>query len=123
MARDVGRSLHARGIPVHYPLIAAAGYTGLLVWHGGLSGSAPLSMTTQAGLRKVLPVDAIGHIEPLTLASTIFSPLNLFVSGGLVLLIPTRVFLLAPKRPEEHSGLPGAALLDEPAEARVLANP
>ena len=38
LARDVGRSLHRRGIPVHYPLLVAAGYTAMLVWHGGLSG-------------------------------------------------------------------------------------
>ena len=46
LARAVGRSLQSRNIPCHYPLLAAAGYVGLLVWHGGFSGSAPLSMTT-----------------------------------------------------------------------------
>ena len=121
MARDVGRSLHQRGIPVHYPLIVAAGYTGLLVWHGGLSGSAPLSMTTVSGLTKVLPVEAMGQVEPLGLGSTIFSPLNIFVSGGLVLLIPAVVFLLAPTREGEHGGLPEAARAAPSADARVKA--
>ncbi|MBM43902.1 MAG: hypothetical protein CMJ36_02665, partial [Phycisphaerae bacterium] len=55
LAREVGRRLSERNIKAHYPLIAAAGYMGLLTWHGGLSGSAPLSMTTTTGAEKVLP--------------------------------------------------------------------
>ena len=58
LARDVGRSLQSRGIRAHYPLIAAAGYMGLLVWHGGFSGSAPLSMRARcsavAGRRRFM---------------------------------------------------------------------
>src|SRR5688572_8333672 len=46
LARDVGRSLERRGIRAHYPLLCAAGYMGLIIWHGGLSGSAPLKMTS-----------------------------------------------------------------------------
>ena len=34
------------------PLLVAAGYTGLLVWHGGFSGSAPLQMTTPRTRRR-----------------------------------------------------------------------
>jgi len=48
LAREVGRSLSSRGVRAHYPLLAASGYAGLTVWHGGLSGSAPLTVTTQA---------------------------------------------------------------------------
>ena len=39
LAREVGRACDERGLKVHYPLLGAAGYTGLLVWHGGLCGS------------------------------------------------------------------------------------
>jgi short-chain fatty acids transporter len=113
MARDVGRSLHQRGIPVHYPLLVASGYCGLLVWHGGLSGSAPLSMTTEDGFRKVLPAELIGDLQPLTLSSTVFSPLNLFVSGGLLVLVPVIVYWLAPRRPEDHCPPPAAILADQ----------
>ena len=51
LAREVGRAMTHRGVPVNYPLLAAAGYMGLMVWHGGLSGSSPLSMTTIANGR------------------------------------------------------------------------
>ena len=49
LARDVGVALTRRGVRVHYPLLAACGFLGLMVWHGGLSGSAPLTMTSPLG--------------------------------------------------------------------------
>lgn len=98
LAREVGRSMARRGIPVHYPLLCAAGYTGLMVWHGGLSGSAPLSMTTRAGIEKVSPQLAaqLGeNVMPLT--ETLFSTSNLIITLGLVVLVPAVCALLAPK--------------------------
>jgi short-chain fatty acids transporter len=102
MAREVGRSLVRRGIAAHYPLLAAAGYMGLLVFHGGLSGSAPLSATTIEGARKVLPESAVALLGGgVGLERTLFSPLNLFVTGGLVMLLPLLFMMLAPKRETE----------------------
>ena len=40
--RKVGEHVSARNIKINYPLIGAAGYSGLMVWHGGISGSAPI---------------------------------------------------------------------------------
>jgi short-chain fatty acids transporter len=103
MAREVGRNARIRGLSLHYPLLAAAGYMGLLVWHGGLSGSAPLSMTTPDGAARVLPaayVERLG-VSGVGLDQTLFSGLNLFVSGGLVVGIPILLMLLAPKRKDE----------------------
>ena len=97
LARNVGRSLSRRGIRAHYPLICAAGYTGLLVWHGGLSGSAPLSMTTEAGASAVLPA-AYAAQTTVPLDETIGSTLNLFVTGGLLVIVPLLLLLLAPNQ-------------------------
>lgn len=110
LAREVGFSMQRRNKPCHYPLIAAAGYVGLLVWHGGLSGSAPLSMTTRLGAEKVIPTHFIEQLESISLSSSIGSPMNLLISGGLVLLIPTVLASLAPKnttdiRPIETFGV------------------
>ena len=102
LAREVGRSMQRRGITAHYPLIVAAGYMGLMVWHGGLSGSAPLSVTTPVNAAKVLPADAVallGGGVPLT--QTLFSPMNLFVSLGLLVITPLVFVMLAPKRRED----------------------
>lgn len=97
LAREVGFSMQRRNAPCHYPLIVAAGYVGLLVWHGGLSGSAPLSMTTQSGAAKVVPAQYLEQLESITLSHSIGSPMNFLISGGLVFLIPIMLALLAPK--------------------------
>jgi short-chain fatty acids transporter len=101
LSREVGRSLQARGISAHYPLIVAAGYMGLMVWHGGLSGSAPLSMTTPQVAGKVIPQSIIEQVGGVPLSHTIFSPMNLFITGGLIVLTPLLFSLLAPKREDE----------------------
>lgn len=94
LAREVGRAMLRKGVPVHYPLLAASGYLCMLVWHGGLSGSAPLKVTTAADLTEIFgPTPPIG---PVSLSETIFSPLNLWVMGGLLLLVPLFMARLAP---------------------------
>ncbi|MFG0328548.1 MAG: short-chain fatty acid transporter [Phycisphaerales bacterium] len=102
MARETGRVLQKRGIPAHYPLLAAAGYLGLLVWHGGFSGSAPLAMTTAEGAAKVLPAAYVERLGPggLPLDQTILSGMNFFVTGGLLLGAPLVCFLLTPREGE-----------------------
>lgn len=107
LAREVGRSMARRGIAAHYPLLCAAGYTGLMVWHGGLSGSAPLSMTTRAGIEKVSPSMAAQLGErTVPLSETLFSPMNLVITLGLVLIVPCVCALLAPRRAEEMIAAP-----------------
>ncbi len=98
LARETGRSLARRGITAHYPLLAAAGYTGLLVWHGGFSGSAPLTMTTTAGAEKVLPKAMVGADTLAPLNATILSPSNLLITGGLLFIVPMLLWLMSPKQ-------------------------
>lgn len=102
LAREVGTALDRKGIAAHYPLICAAGYMGLLVWHGGLSGSAPLSMTTAAGAAKVLPAEVVAQLGEggVPLRQTIFSGMNLFATLGLVAAVPVLLMLMAPGRPQ-----------------------
>ncbi len=97
MARRVGLAMARKGVAAHYPLLAAAGYTGLMVWHGGLSGSAPLKVTTAKDIAEVFGPDA--PITPIDLSRTLFSPLNLFITCGLVVLTPALISLLAPRDP------------------------
>ncbi len=107
LARDVGRSAAERGIRVHYPVLAAAGYMGLLVFHGGLSGSAPLAMSTYENAKAVLRPE---HLQTLggrgiELDRTLGSTLNLVVTGGMVIGLPLLMFFLMPRRPEDCGGI------------------
>ena len=103
LASTCAEFLGRRGVRVHYPLICAAGYTGMLTWHGGLSGSAPLKMTKMEEIAGILPAEVIATlgVEPVPLQATIFSNLNLFVTIGMLVLVPLTLFLLAPARESE----------------------
>ena len=92
-ARRASAAMVAKGQPTHGPLLAAAGYCGLLVWHGGLSGSAPLQVTQLPELQKIVPAAT----APIPLSETIFSPFNLSLQLLLLLLIPPFLALLHPR--------------------------
>ncbi len=102
LARDVARSLEARGVRAHYPLLAAAGYCAMAVFHGGLSGSAPLTMTSADGAAKVLPAGMLERFEGgVPLGETIFSPMNLVATAGLLVIVPAVLWLLTPGAGED----------------------
>lgn len=44
LARKVAEKAKREGFPINYPLIGAAGYSGLMIWHGGFSGNSTLSI-------------------------------------------------------------------------------
>ena len=131
-ARQVGARCRARGVRIHYPLVVAAGYTGLLVWHGGLSGSAPLKVTSAADVKAVVAdagtIAAVGSFVaravpgapadgaiPTTL--TLFRPANLAVSVLLLAVVPALLALMGPRRPEDAREIDEAvakAALDAP---------
>ena len=101
LARDVARALEARGVRAHYPLLAAAGYCGMAVWHGGLSGSAPLTMTSAEGAAKVLPAGVLERFaDGVPLSETILSPMNLVATAGLLVIVPAVLWLLTPRAGE-----------------------
>jgi len=97
LARDVGRSAQRRGIPVHYPLLGAAGYAALLVWHGGLSGSAPLKLTQSQDISGLL-----GNIklDPIPLTETLFSPMNLTWMVLMLVAVPAILVMMLPRGEE-----------------------
>lgn len=95
IARRVGVSMEQKGIKTHYPLLAAAGYVGLMVWHGGFSGSAPLKVSSPSEI-----IDIFGPeppFEAISILDTILSPMNLVITGGLLLIAPILFMLMSPR--------------------------
>jgi short-chain fatty acids transporter len=93
-AKEVAKACHQRKIPLHYPLIGAAGYIGLAIWHGGFSGSAPLLVATKGHFLE----KEIGIIPVL---QTLFSPLNIGVFIAMIIILPFLAKFLSPKPGDE----------------------
>ena len=94
MARQVALRGYQKKVSMHYPLLGAAGYAGLAVWHGGLSASAPLLVATEGHFL----ADKIGVIP---VSQTLFSPLNIVVAVFLIIGLPFLFRLLNPLDTEE----------------------
>ena len=87
---------------VDYRLLIASAYSGFVIWHAGLSGSIPLTIsggytigeeTYQAGMN-----------------STVFHPMNLIMCGLILFLMPFVNYAMHPD--EEHTITVDPALLE-----------
>lgn len=84
---------------VDYRLLIASAYTGFLVWHGGISGSVPLQLAS--GKAEDLMKQTAGAVtEAIPTAMTIFSPMNLFIVGGLLIILPLINMAMFPAKDE-----------------------
>ena len=54
LARKVGENAIEKNINLNYPLIGAAGYSGLMVWHGRISGSIPLKISEKNHFSEII---------------------------------------------------------------------
>ncbi|MBB3342997.1 TIGR00366 family protein [Luteimonas sp. RC10] len=71
----------ARHVRVDYRLLVASAYSGFLVWHGGLSGSIPLTIATEGHFLQ----ETMGLIPT---SETIFAPFNLMIVALLAIAVP-----------------------------------
>ncbi len=97
----------ARQIRADYRLLIASAYSGFLIWHGGISGSIPLSIATEGHPF----ADQIGIIPT---SETIFSLSNLAIVAALVVVIPLVNRAMMP--PEDQKVTVDPALLEEAVE-------
>ncbi|MBN1191448.1 MAG: short-chain fatty acid transporter [Dehalococcoidales bacterium] len=90
LAREMGRQSYVRRLTVHYPVLCAAGYTGLgTIWHWGLSGSAPLLVTAEGNfLEKTIGI--------VPVSQTIFSQYSLYNSLIMLVFAVLVCYLLHP---------------------------
>ncbi|CAN5243438.1 hypothetical protein BH20ACT9_BH20ACT9_01690 [soil metagenome] len=93
LAREVATRARQRGIRVHFPLVAAAGYVGLGIWHSGLSGSAPLLVNTEGHFLQ-------GQMGIVPLAETTFRPFNLVFVVVALVIAPVLLASMHPRAEE-----------------------
>ncbi|GAA4325644.1 short-chain fatty acid transporter [Pontixanthobacter gangjinensis] len=111
MARKVGEAAQERNFKINYPLVGAAGYVGLMVWHGGISGSAPLKVAENGHIASLFS----GNYDPGLLSqlpdaiptdTTIFSNWNMTLFGIMLLLIPLVLWLISKSAGTSRVDLP-----------------
>ena len=111
MARKIGEAAKKRGFKINYPLVGAAGYVGLMVWHGGISGSAPLKVAEEGHIASLFSgrksEEMINNLPAyISTDTTIFSTWNLTLFAILLILIPGVLWILSRKTTETEVDLP-----------------
>ena len=118
LARKVGEHAQRRKIPINYPLVGACGYAGLMVWHGGISGSAPIKVSEPGHLASllegVLPASALADFpDTIPSSATIFSSWNLFLFLLVAAAISGLAYYLGRTTTPTHISLPAYRFSEE----------
>ncbi len=111
VARKIAEDFQKRNIAFYYPLLGAAGYSGMMTWHSGISGSAPLKAAENNHLIELSGIaDAPVYIP---LRDTVLSLSNLTLFVLLLFLVPLTLLIfrkrqsneepLAPFKSEQHA--------------------
>ena len=90
LVRKIAIQAKRNGSPINYPLMGAAAYVCMMVWHGGLSGSAPLSVASAGHFLE----EKTGIIP---LSETTFSSMNLIATAIILVLIPVATLWFAKR--------------------------
>jgi short-chain fatty acids transporter len=84
----------ARHVQVDYRVLVASAYSGFIVWHGGLSGSVPLTIATEGHFSS-------GSIGVITTQDTLFAHFNLILMAVLLVVLPLLNALLLPPKDQQ----------------------
>ena len=104
MARKVAEEAVRQGWKINYPLIAAAGYSGLMVWHGGFSGSSLAKIAEPGHLASLVPegLSLTNIPNAIDYSQTVFSSMNLTATALLLIIVPLAMYWIG-KRTESTS--------------------
>ncbi|HBP39236.1 MAG TPA: short-chain fatty acid transporter, partial [Clostridiales bacterium] len=106
----LARELAKKVKNMDYAFVVAAGYSGFVIWHGGISGSIPLAVATKGHL-----VEKLTGIIPTT--QTIFSSWNLIITWTIIITLPILFKLMTPPDSEVRAIDPELLVEPEPPAA------
>ena len=76
-------------IGLNHGLIGACGYSGLMIWHGGMSGSSLVKISERGHLIDLAPKSIQSNVPELIVSSnTLFSNMNIAVTFSLLVALP-----------------------------------
>lgn len=103
IARQVAFRGKENGLKLHYPLLIAAGYTALMIWHSGITTSSGLIMADPSTIPATFPEYAK---QGIPLSETIGSTVNIVTAVLLLLVVPLVMASLHPNQAEDIRELP-----------------
>ena len=113
LAKEVAAQGRRLGEPRHFPLLVAAGYSGMVVWHMGYSGSAPLVAATPDSFVS----EQLGAVLPIT--QTTFSLWNMVTALLAVVVVAATVALMAPRQQAGVVEMPEHQMVEDEIEMTV----
>lgn len=79
---------------VDFRLACAALYSGMLIWHGGLSSSAAVMMASESTAKTFIENGLVDGVIPVS--ETLLHPLNLALIGSTLVLLPILILWMRP---------------------------
>ena len=96
LVRSIAENARLNAMKINYPLLVAAAYSGMMIWHGGLSGSAPLKVAESNHF-----LSEITGVVPTN--ETIFSVMNLTLFAAFLVLIPMTFLVLSKIKSNKYT--------------------
>lgn len=117
LARKVAEHAQKNNIKLNYPIIGAAGYVGLMVWHGGISGSAPIKINEDGHIHSIMKSISSDEVlsqipNVIDYSQTVFSWWNLLIFAIVVIATSATFYFLGKKSNPTKINLPEYKLND-----------
>ncbi len=97
LAKEMATRLKEKEVPFHAPMIAAAGYAGIISYEMGVTGAVPLWIATKGHRFEA-------QMGVIRLADTVFSTMNIVITIGLLVIVPLVLWWMTPKDPSKMIG-------------------
>ena len=98
LARKIAEHAQKNDLKLNYPIVGASGYMGMMVWHGGISGSAPIKINEVGHLSNIMTNNSFELMHKVTssidFSQTIFSFSNVLIFTIVVLVISGLFYVL-----------------------------
>ena len=116
VTRKVGEYARRNRISINYPLLGACGYAGMMIWHGGISGSAPIKVSEEGHLRELMSSSGLNVQWPevISTAETVFSFSNLITTLAVFAVLIGMAYRLARKLSPKSQEWPDSIVQYQP---------
>ena len=127
LARKIGDYSVENNIKLNYPLVGAAGYVGLMIWHSGISGSAPIKVAEDNHLSSLMSSRNASYLysdlpTSLNFDLTVLSSANLITFLVLLILVPLTFYFLSKNSSSENTALTNENIMNNDVQDEIRTN-